>query len=257
MNADPHVRLHRSTRPYVAEEALRAQMTRTTTIASIVAPRPMIVCPNNCTWVQMCGHCLLCLHRTLSGAGERASSSSGEDVDGSSTDEKGDGSEHARSTRPVSQVGRRQDLCQVYGASRRRVTNEHVTPVEPVRSCARDARKVHPTSNEWRAEMLSEESLRDAFFGLSHKCSNLVTDASGREVQCHVGLWAMLRTGWKLCGANVSPRLQNTTRSFAEGTHTHTPSHAPHLSSSPPPHKCFHRQCEHRSIGDASVFDGI
>lgn len=78
---------------------------------------------------------------------------------------------------------RRHDDPRLFGASR-------------ARSMARDEvaqqreRKSHPSFAEWRAWKLSEESLRDAFFGMQHTCTN---QWEGKP--CHVNLWGDVDNG--------------------------------------------------------------
>lgn len=48
----------------------------------------------------------------------------------------------------------------------------------------------HPSLNDWWEEKLSDESLRTAFFGSGHKCSNLY---GGKP--CHANLWGDACTG--------------------------------------------------------------
>lgn len=51
-------------------------------------------------------------------------------------------------------------------------------------------RRSHPSFEEWRAEKLDESSLKEAFFGVGHKCINLWNGKG-----CHVNLWGDAETG--------------------------------------------------------------
>lgn len=61
-----------------------------------------------------------------------------------------------------------------------RQTSPHAAP----------ARRSHPSFEEWRAEKLDDASLKEAFFGVGHKCTNLWNGKG-----CHVNLWGDAHTG--------------------------------------------------------------
>lgn len=86
----------------------------------------------------------------------------------------------------------------LYGASVR----TGVRPKAAYSGCVRaeKTRKSHPTFDEWRAEKLSVDSLRQTFFGLDHSCTNLV---NGRP--CHVNLWGDVDSGIKAMRQQRAP----------------------------------------------------
>lgn len=63
-------------------------------------------------------------------------------------------------------------------------------------------RKAHPTFEEWRAEKLSDGSLKDAIFGGEHKCRN-VKDGQ----PCHVNLWGDVHTALSVLRKQRKPTL--------------------------------------------------
>lgn len=73
----------------------------------------------------------------------------------------------------------------LYGAATRALRPSNATTADDnERAHAREPRKAHPSLEEWRAEKLSEASLREAFFGVGHKCTHVVDGKA-----CHVNLW--------------------------------------------------------------------
>lgn len=63
-----------------------------------------------------------------------------------------------------------------------------IQPVEPAVDKA--PRRLHPSFEELRAEKLDDASLKEAFFGAGHKCTNLWNGKG-----CHVNLWGDAETG--------------------------------------------------------------
>lgn len=87
------------------------------------------------------------------------------------------------------------EQCVAEDEAQTRVTASHAAFHQLVaHSTARRPEKEraqHPSFLEWRSEYLSNESLRRAFFGCGHKCTNLQSDGK----QCHVNLWGDAQSG--------------------------------------------------------------
>lgn len=62
-------------------------------------------------------------------------------------------------------------------------------------------RRSHPSFEEWRAEKLDDCSLKEAFFGVGHKCMNLWNGKG-----CHVNLWGDAETGLQALKAQRASR---------------------------------------------------
>lgn len=142
-------------------------------------------------------------HTVFIAGGSEECSSESDSEDSSSSDAQSGDDMHAAITTPCLNKKPRVVNAQLYGSSagNRRVHSART-------QCCRS--KSHPSRDEWRAEKLSEESLRDAFFGLSHKCTNKwVGGAHSRPVACHVGLWGDAQDGLEAL------RLQRACMSFA------------------------------------------
>ncbi|KAL1530789.1 hypothetical protein AB1Y20_001685 [Prymnesium parvum] len=92
----------------------------------------------------------------------------------------------------------------VFGAAKRQRANEaHVADNDLARAHLAvplpAARRVKANYEEWRAECLAEDHLRDVFFGAGHKCRNIQPSGDA----CHIGLWggdlSQLRKHLTLC----------------------------------------------------------